>query len=70
MHMLITSLIRLYKEMICTGSYPKYFKILKIIPIHEGGDIDDLTNHRPIDLDPICRKLLDVILKKQRVNLL
>ena len=40
----------LYNKCIKLGYYPKNMKIAKVVPIHKGGDINDMNNYRPISI--------------------
>lgn len=46
-------------------TFPKCFKISKVIPIPKGGDLDDPNNFRPIALIPVLSRIYESILREQ-----
>ena len=40
------------------GIYPDQFELPKVIPLHKGGEKDDVDNYRPISLLPVMSKIL------------
>lgn len=47
------------------GIFPDVLKLSKVVPIHKGGETDDLNNYRPISIIPTVSKILEVALKNQ-----
>jgi len=45
----------------CIGQdiFPDKLKFAAIIPLHEGGDINDPHNHRPISILPTLSKVFE-----------
>lgn len=50
---------------IVTGNFPKLWKHMLISPTFKSGDIDDISNFRPISLLPILSKILEKIVSNQ-----
>ena len=55
---------------IVTGIYPDMWKHPHVIPLHKGGDTEDVGNYRPISLLPILSKILEKIVANQLVSFL
>ena len=55
---------------IVTGSYPSVWKHGHIVPAFKSGDINDVSNYRPISLLPIISKILEKIVTKQLMQYL
>ena len=55
---------------IVTNAYPDLWKIPHVIPVHKSGDIDDVSNYRPISLLPILSKVLEKIITNQLTEFL
>ena len=45
--------------------YPDQFKLAKVIPLHKGGEKDDVDHYRPISLLPAMSKILEKLTFKQ-----
>ena len=50
---------------IVTGIYPHLWKHSHVIPFYKNGDVDDVSNYRPISLLPIISKVLEKIIANQ-----
>ena len=62
MDIIIISLCFIINMSLSTGTYPDNLKIVKVIPIHEGGCTQDLNNFRPISLLSIFDKIIEKII--------
>ena len=51
--------------MLESGIFPDSLKIAKIIPLFINGNINFLTNHRPISLMPTFSKLFERVIFNQ-----
>ena len=51
-----------------TGVFPSLLKIVKVIPIHKGGSIQDMNNYRPISLLSIFDKIIEKLMHKRLYN--
>ena len=45
-----------------TGKFPDPIKIVKVIPIHKGGSMQDINNFRPISLLSIFDKIIEKLM--------
>ena len=52
-------LCKLLNLSISTNSFPNYWKIAKVTPLHNGGARNDSNNYRPISVLPILSKILE-----------
>ena len=48
--------------MITSGIFPDDLKIAKIIPLYKKGDINSITNYRPISLLPSLSKIFERVI--------
>ena len=53
-----------------TGVCQNLLKIVKVIPIHEGGSTQDFNNYRPISLLSIFDKIIEKLMHKRLYNFL
>ena len=51
-----------------TGVFPSLLKIVKVIPIHNGGSTQDMNNYRPISLLSIFDKIIEKLMHKRLYN--
>jgi Reverse transcriptase (RNA-dependent DNA polymerase) len=49
-------------------SVPQHMKITKTIPIYKNGNIEDLSNYRPISIIPIIDKILETHINNQLIS--
>ena len=52
------------------GIFPEKLKIVRVIPLHEGGSTQDLNNFRPISLLSIFDKIIEKIIHKRLYHFL
>lgn len=55
----------LFNNCMNSGTFPDMLKIAKVIPLHKGGEINDITNYRPISLLPVFSKIFEKLLHKR-----
>ena len=53
---------------LCTGVVPSAWKIAKIIPLHKGGNKQDMNNYRPISLLSALSKIMEKVVHHQTYN--
>ena len=51
-HIFAPILVALFNKCILLGFYPQNLKIARVVPIHKGGDSNDINNYRPISVLP------------------
>ena len=61
---------KLINNSFLTGTFPNKLKTAKIIPIHKGGKVDDLTNYRPISILPCLSKIYERAMYDRLINFL
>ena len=52
------------------GIFPDKLKIAKIIPLHKGGKIDEITNYRPISILSSLSKIFEKVINKRFIDFL
>ena len=55
---------------IVTGVFPTQWKHAIVVPIHKSGDVEDISNFRPISLLPVLSKILEKVISMQLKNYL
>ena len=55
---------------IVTGVNPFIWKYGQVAPYHKKGDVDDVSNYRPVTLLPVLSKVLEKIVAEQLMNYL
>ena len=45
-----------------TGKHPDFLKIAKVIPVFKTGDLEEVSNYRPISVLPCFLKILERIM--------
>lgn len=55
---------------IVTFEYPELWKHPQVVPFFKAGDVEDVSNYRPISLLPVLSKILEKIVAKQLVAFL
>ena len=53
-----------------TGIFPSLLKIVKVIPVHEGGSTQDMNNYRPISWLSIFDKIIEKLMHKILYNIM
>ena len=59
---LSTILTIIFNESITEGIFPTALKVAKVVPIHKGESIFEVSNYRPISLLPIFAKILEKLM--------
>ena len=65
---LIQILTSLFNKSISQGIFPSALKYAKVIPIHKGDSIFEMSNYRPISLLPIFSKILEKLMYSRIIN--
>lgn len=68
--LIIIPLTKLINECLNAGIFPDALKIASVVPIFKKGEVDDVSNYRPISLLPIISKILEKVIKNQIVEYL
>ena len=55
----VTPLTKLINSAFTTGEFPDLLKEACVVPVHKGGDMDDMNNYRPISVLPTFSKLFE-----------
>ena len=65
---LIQILTILFNKSIDQGIFPSALKLSKIVPIHKGDSIFEVSNYRPISLLPIFSKILEKLMYSRVID--
>jgi len=64
-----TSILQvIFNKCIQKGIYPQNMKVAKVVPIHKGGDVDDVNNYRPISILTQFNRIFERILAKRLIT--
>ena len=61
-------LTKLINSTIETGEFPDHLKVAYVVPVHKGGDVNDVGNYRPISILPIVSKVYERAIYNQIVK--
>jgi len=61
-HLFGPILVTLFNKCLALGYYPANMKIAHVVPIHKGGDSNDINNYRPISILTQFNRLFERIL--------
>ena len=75
---LLKRLIEVIKRPLCSiinhslldGEFPDLMKLVKIIPLHKGGELQLPDNYQPISLLPVLSKVLEHVIYDQTIKYL
>ena len=60
--LIILRLCKIINTSFTTGKFPDAIKIVKVIPFHKGGSMQDINNFRPISLLSIFDKIIEKLM--------
>ena len=55
-------LSKIFNKCIHIGYYPKQLKVARVVPVHKGGDSNDINNYRPISVLTQFNRLFERVL--------
>ena len=56
---IVPSLARLINHSFQVSVFPSRWKTAKVTPLHKGGDLDEVSNFRPISVLPVLSKVIE-----------
>ena len=62
---IVDPLCHIFNMSLVTGTYPKSFKLARVIPVFKKGDRNQCNNYRPISILPCISKILERIAYNQ-----
>ena len=67
-HLFAPILVELFNKCIKLGYYPENMKVARVVPIHKGGDRNDINNYRPISILTQFNRLFERILANRLMS--
>ena len=61
-------LLTIFNKCLHLGYYPSSMKVARVVPIHKGGDINDINNYRPISVLTQFNRLFERILANRLMS--
>ena len=61
-------MILLFNKSLDQGIFPSVLKVSKILPIHKGDSLFEMSNYRPISLLPIFSKILEKLMYSRIID--
>ena len=58
----------LFNKSLEQGIFPSPLKVSKILPIHKGDSVFEMSNYRPISLLPIFSKILEKLMYSRVIS--
>lgn len=68
--LLLTPLCKILNDCMTQERFPEELKIARVCPIYKKGDVDDVSNYRPISILPALSKIFELIMKNRLVEFL
>ena len=65
---LAPALTTIFQTSLDQGRIPDDWKSAKIAPVYKKGDHNQPSNHRPISLTSICRKVVELIIHSSAIS--
>ena len=69
-NLVVSPMTRLFNRCITERWFPDVFKLACVSPVYKKGDVEDLSNYRPISILPVIGKVFERLLKDQLVQYL
>ncbi len=67
-HIFAPILLVIFNKCIEKGYYPDAMKIARVVPIHKGGDTNDVNNYRPISILTQFNRIFERILSQRLLS--
>ena len=67
-HLFAPILLVIFNKCLRLGYYPKGMKTARVVPIHKEGDINDVSNYRPISVLTQFNQIFERILSKRLMS--